>query len=323
MKDNPFLRGATLRLVISLENYNGQKFVVPIPATSTVEDLHAEAVRRAAQLNVHCTTTGTVLRSTGHGGAIFFGEDLLMDILDMTNDGTFLLDAFASPHIPPSITSGTVSSLSASTISTVLSSSVSFASETMKIYHIYIRWVTPERALGSSRLSRIDVDTLPIRSDTSLSSFQKLAFDRLYAGQSTNPDTTVELFLAGNYLSCNDAVSLSDLQLKGSRKHPLHVFVLLIRNRTCMKVHDVWGFETSDRGVATFVTCLKVLLNEISSKRTALENMLEIIWSVTQFPPAVIAFRELYIIGVNRIKPLPLTVFATCFRELSLLMVPR
>jgi hypothetical protein len=99
-KDNPFLRGATLRLFVSLANYNGQKFVVPIPASSTVADLHAEAVRRAVQLNVHCTTGSTVLRSTSHDGAIFFGQDLLMDILDMTDDETFLLDSFAPPEIP-------------------------------------------------------------------------------------------------------------------------------------------------------------------------------------------------------------------------------
>lgn len=167
------------------------------------------------------------------------------------------------------------------------------------------------------------MDTVPIRSDTSLSSFKRFAFDRLYAGQSTGTDLTVELFLLSSYLSCNDAVSLSDLKLKGSRKHPLHVFVVPIRNRTCAKVHDAWGFETSDRGVATFVTSLKVLLNEIGRKRSGLEKVLEILWSVTQFPPAVIAFRELCIFGVSRAKPLPLTVVATCFRELSIQMVPR
>ncbi|KAF8536862.1 hypothetical protein BDD12DRAFT_849140 [Trichophaea hybrida] len=322
-KDNPFLRGATLRLFVSLANYNGQKFVVPISASSTVADLHAEAVRRAVQLNVHCTTGNTVLRSTSHDGAIFFGEDLLMDILDMTDDETFLLDSFAPPEIPSSITLGTASSLSVSTTSTVLSSSLSVASETTKVYSIYVRWVTPQRALASSRLSRIDVDTLPIQSDTSLSSFKKFAFDRLYDGQSTDTDITVELFLSGNYLSCNDAVSLSDLKLKGSRNHPLHVFVVLIRNRTCSKVHDAWGFETSDRGVASFVTSLKIFLNEISNKRNSLDNVMEVLWSVTHFPPAVIAFRELYIFGVSCARPLPLTVFTTCFRELSLLMVPR
>jgi len=80
MKDNPFLRGATLRLFVSLESYNGPKFLVSIPASSTVADLHAEAVKRAAQLNVHCTTGDTVLRLTGHD-AILFGEYLLIEIL--------------------------------------------------------------------------------------------------------------------------------------------------------------------------------------------------------------------------------------------------
>jgi hypothetical protein len=99
MKDNPFLRGATLRLFVSLESYNGPKFLVSIPASSTVADLHAEAVKRAAQLNVHCTTGDTVLRLTGHD-AILFGEYLLIEILDMTVDGTFLLVPFAPPDIP-------------------------------------------------------------------------------------------------------------------------------------------------------------------------------------------------------------------------------
>jgi Mg-chelatase subunit ChlD len=62
-----------------------------------------------------------------------------------------------------------------------------------------------------------------------------------------------------------------------------------------------------------------MLIAEIEASRASLENVLEVLWEVTHFPPALIAFRQL---RDNGIKPFPCAVFASCFRAAALRIVP-
>jgi uncharacterized protein YegL len=189
--------------------------------------------------------------------------------------------------------------------------------------NIYVRWITAERALKeSSRLRSIAADTTPVDPGMTMSDLKRVAFDRLYSTGVSNgempPNTTAELFLSYCYLSPKGSMSatLANLGLSGSRNDPLDVFVVPTRNLSS-KLQDTWAFTSSDRGIAAFLTCLKLYLKKTTA--TNIDNTLEVLWERTHFPPAVIAFKQLYESGL---RSFPCAVFASCFREACLLMVP-
>jgi hypothetical protein len=72
---------------------NGSRILVPISASAAVAQLHAEAVRRATALGITCTTSSTILRTTGQNAVAVFGEDGLASVLSATDNDTFLLDS--------------------------------------------------------------------------------------------------------------------------------------------------------------------------------------------------------------------------------------
>lgn len=78
-----------LRIYVLLAN--GTRILVPIIPTATIDDLHAEVLRRAARLGETGSIQDTVLETTGHNASVLFGEDLLTDVLDTTENFTFLL----------------------------------------------------------------------------------------------------------------------------------------------------------------------------------------------------------------------------------------
>jgi hypothetical protein len=84
---------------------NGSKIVIPLAATSTVSHLHAEAAKRGAamKLGMPCTIDSTALRVSGLDGAILWGEDKILDVLDLTENYTFwLVSSVASDDQSPS-----------------------------------------------------------------------------------------------------------------------------------------------------------------------------------------------------------------------------
>jgi hypothetical protein len=193
---------------------------------------------------------------------------------------------------------------------------------------VYIRWITMKRALAHSRLKKINVDPQYVASGTTISQLKFEAYQRLFASKSQTetieeppePNTTVELYVMGYCLSASPFLTLADLQLKGSLNEPLDVFVVLRSITESVEGrHKTCSFPTTERGIATFDTSLKMLLRAISNKQTELQNFLEVLWEVTHFPPAVIALREL-VFGIK--KAISYAVFAACIREIALQMVP-
>lgn len=179
-----------------------------------------------------------------------------------------------------------------------------------------------------SRLSGISPDFSPVSSKTTISELRRTAFDRLYRGlfpgeEKPLPNTTAELFLTTCHLSTTDAdsVSLADLQLDGTLDNPLEVFVVLRKTGATSPInpYTAWAFERTDRGTATFFTSLKVLLREIKTKG-GLQEILKVLWEVTHFPPALLAFHQLH--DAEKLLPLPCAILATCVREIALEMVP-
>jgi hypothetical protein len=190
--------------------------------------------------------------------------------------------------------------------------------------------------MDNSCLKDIEVDPVPVPSDMLLSDFRRTAFDRLYPrptdqANTLSEGTTVDLYLSYCYLSHigQNAVTLSDMELEGSEKHPLNVFVVLTRKldgSELKKPQNMCGYDCTDRGAATFVTSLKIMISEIEKKRASLENLLEVLWEITHFPPALIAFRLFYERGYLAAQEGPysaLPVLVECFREISLRVVPR
>jgi hypothetical protein len=104
---------SVIRLFVVL--ITGTVFIVPISSSATVEQLHAEAVRRAAALKVACTTANTTLRASNHDGPILFGEDRLMDVLDVVPNHEFFLGplSLVSPTVRVSGNQNTMDMLTA------------------------------------------------------------------------------------------------------------------------------------------------------------------------------------------------------------------
>ena len=71
---------------------SGARIVVPINATSTVAQLAAESTRRATALNVPYDDNDTNLYLSD--GSLLFGEDILEDVLDLTENEGFFLGSF-------------------------------------------------------------------------------------------------------------------------------------------------------------------------------------------------------------------------------------
>src|SRR5271155_5395487 len=126
---------------------------------------------------------------------------------------------------------------------------------------VYIRWITMKRALAHSQLKKIDVDPQYVASDTTISQLKFEAYQRLFSTKSQTetteelpePNTTVELYIMGCCLSASPFLTLADLQLKGSLKGPLDVFVVLRSNTEGVEgSHKTCSFPTTERGIATF-----------------------------------------------------------------------
>lgn len=137
---------------------------------------------------------------------------------------------------------------------------------------------------------------------------------------------TVEIFLSNCHLASpySSAITLQDLKVEGTKDHPLDIYVVLTSTREAeaFRPDQAFGFPCTNRGIATFHISFDVFLNEIMSGKVKLDNMLEVIWEITHFPPAVIALRQLYENGIGRKSPIAYAVFASSLRELALRMVP-
>lgn len=79
-----------MRAYVNLSS--GARIVVPISATSTVAQLAAESTRRATALNVPYDDNDTNLYLDD--GSLLFGEDILEDVLDLTENEGFFLGSF-------------------------------------------------------------------------------------------------------------------------------------------------------------------------------------------------------------------------------------
>ena len=196
---------------------------------------------------------------------------------------------------------------------------------------IYIRWITAGRALEHTRLKSLPADRTAVQSSTTVAELKEIAFKRLYTGNIPDedkpvPNAVAELFLAHCHLSSlgRGAATLGDLGLQGSKNYPLDIFVVSVRKNyaEATRPDHAWAFKTTDRGMATFQTCCDIFRSEVMKGRIKLEKALQVLWDMTHFPPALLALRQLHQAGSKKLHPLPNAIFASCFRELCLRVVP-
>jgi hypothetical protein len=129
--------------------------------------------------------------------------------------------------------------------------------------------------------------------------------------------------------------TLQDLGLTGSALNPLQIFVVprhatpvgagpsastQAEEKSEVKSHDSWGFASTDRGKATFQTCLAVLMGDVRSWPKKLRSYLQALFRITHFPPAIEALQTLA--TENKLVPMAVLVLATFFRELALRIIP-
>lgn len=194
--------------------------------------------------------------------------------------------------------------------------------------NVHVRWITPSRALSYSTLEAIPVDPNPINPSVAIRELEGAASHRLYSTPGANetltvPNSRLQLFLTQCPLSSTYLnMSFDDLGFTGTFEKPLNIFV--VPRKDCEEnddtPHSIWGFESSDRGTATFSTCLNVLMREVSCKPSVFRRILKLLFQVTHFPPALEALNVLA--TRNRLIPKAMLILATCFRELALRMVP-
>jgi len=198
---------------------------------------------------------------------------------------------------------------------------------------IYVRWITAGRALEHRSIKSLPTERTAVPMSTTVAELKELAFKKLYTGNMPAEDrplsnTIGELFLVNCHLSSlgPGSIKLADLDLTGSKESPLDIFVVLVQKDAnevgAVRPDRSWGFTSTDRGRATFHTCLTIFLKEILNGKVKLDKALAVIWEITHFPPALLALRQLYEDGPRKVKPFPCAVFASSFREVALRIVP-
>lgn len=314
---------------------DGTKIVVPVPQNASVDELHRRALQRAARIG---TFNDTVLETTGHDPIVIFGEDAVVDVLDLTEDSTFSMRSFESTTTS---NIGTVggnqaqgSDLGLQQLPSTYSPPPSVSRPYPQDSNVYIRWITLEAAMSNSRLRRIPVDNDPFPCGTTLSDLQAIAQERLCNGSPrgacTNP-TRLNLFLRECRLYTeNNLATLRDLGLRGDKYDPLDIFVEfrgpLYPNFSALMIYepkDSWSFDSTKRGISTLITSLQILFKEVEDGRCNIECILEVLLELTHFPPLLLAFQFLHETGIgNNTSTDPLILVASAFHALCSKITP-
>jgi hypothetical protein len=165
-----------------------------------------------------------------------------------------------------------------------------------------------------------------------LPELQQLASERLYpahvVAEENIPEMAEPLLYTRHCLLSTkgrDTITLAELGLTGTLKTPLEIFVSLAIDSKLKSANEpqvAWGFKSTERGMATFSTSLRILLEQVSVGRIYMDDILNVLWETTHFPPALIAFVELYHLLGSPPDYLAHAILAQCVRELSLKMVP-
>lgn len=224
---------------------------MPAEVSATVNSLQSEAVRRADAMNLQIPLREKelVTRADTSHGPMLFGDDTLQDCLNLRQPVVWFENLQVSVPLPAT--------------DSILTIQDTPTDETADL--VYVRWITPGKVLDFAKLSDIATDTSPLPKNTTIEALKQIALERVFKNGSESPtvaDLNVELFLSPCALSTtHKPMTLENLGRVGRIDNPLDLFVVprqtsLLGNEE--KPHLSWGFKTSQQGIATFSTCLKV-----------------------------------------------------------------
>lgn len=181
------------------------KFIIPVTSATTINDLQSLILNRAGRVTVKLPEDGIILLLEGEGGLITFSEDT---IEDMFGDAELkLIWVTATPRI----------------------------SERGAEF-VYVRWITPGRALDHLSISDIETDKEPLSRGITVNEIIATAKDRVFgaAGDEVTPVPGFSIGLWFNKTSSDTLVwalgtdTLEKLSLTGSLENPLNNFLVFI-----------------------------------------------------------------------------------------------
>lgn len=286
------------RIFIQLSN--GMRFIVPVAQTATIAELHAKAVQRATTYGFERSLQDSFLQTTGALPVALHGEDEVATILDLIENNT--LDLCES--LPQPMPIRTKNSLDNSGTSNRFMSQPQFASTTKDT--IYVRWVDLDSALSAAQLIAVKVDHVAYLRSMTVAGLHKVATEKFVQTidptSSTLSSQQVRLFLKEGLLNAKDeSTTLGELGVVGTKSDALDVFVDVCPSNVLGSVKDfcadkeadsLWGFPSTKRGIATFVTTLKMVIHELGAG--TIDGFLEVLFEITHFPPLLLAFRYLF-----------------------------
>lgn len=322
---------------------NGKSVRVPISEDAVLAELHEAAILRgsATALDFPYTVESTALKLGGKDAAYLWDQDKVSDVVEDAENHTFHLTALGGnasvnaqstshqvsppPHLSPQILIIKQPSNHLG-LANPFPHIMSFQSEVSSIVNTKIRWVVPEAAMTTGRTINslpTERDTLPL--STTIAELGTMAAQKLSTLQVTTgapPAGTVPtMYTRYSQLSNSRSkdASIASLGLITSGATPLTIFLVPTR-APATTVRDALGFKTSDRAWATFMTTLRLFITKIAPNASKLENFVEVLWELTHFPPAIISLRQMVL--EKDLQPQPGAVFALCFREICLQIVP-
>ncbi|KAH0543131.1 hypothetical protein FGG08_002557 [Glutinoglossum americanum] len=183
--------------------------------------------------------------------------------------------------------------------------------EIPETYQLHVRYIHIYSALSKSRLCDIPPYPTPLTSDKTVSDLKCLPLKEPHSYPGNRTGSSIELFVSSFHASTVDqqVVSLADLGLRGTAQDPVDIYAIQLSGEP----ESSMSIRYTSRGIATFRTCLRILLAGVRAQN-CLASTLEVIWEVTHFPPAVISLKELYERGDG--VPLSCAIVAICVGEL-------
>ncbi|KAF7898441.1 hypothetical protein EAF00_004887 [Botryotinia globosa] len=284
------------RVIANFHNQHLAKLIIPVTSATTINDLQSLICNRAQRIAVKLPEDRIVLRLEGEDGPITFSEDTIEDVFGDAEPK--LVWVTAAPKIPDR---GAES--------------------------VYVRWITPGRALDHVSLSDIETDREPLTRGMTVNQIIAAAKNRIFgaAGDEVTPAPGFNIglwFIRADEDSSVWALGTDTpekLGLTGSLENPLNIFLVLISEAN-PNPNSRYGFRCSLRSVAAFETCLKVLISTANFRPYLIPRLLERILLVTNLGEAKNCLESsLRMMAVPEEKK---TILANCFREIALRMVP-
>ncbi|KAF7954428.1 hypothetical protein EAE96_005550 [Botrytis aclada] len=284
------------RVIVNFDDQLSTKFIIPVTSATTVNDLQSSILNRAERIQIKLPEHGIVLRLGCEDGPITFSEDTIEDIFGDADPK--LIWATAAPKIPD-----------------------------RGAEFIYVRWITPGRALDHLSLSDIEIDREPLTRGMTVNEIIAAAKNRVFgaAGDEVTPAPGFKVGLWFNKPGEDTSVwalgtdTPEKLDLTGSLESPLNTFLVLISEDN-PNSNSRYGFRCSLRSIATFETCLKVLISAANFRPYLIPRLAQRMMLVTSIGEAKNCLeRSLRMMTVPEEKK---TILANCFREIALRMVP-